>query len=114
MSRHYEKSRPISETLVAAGGKLFAGLSALFLLLSLVSLISQLVQPIHPSQATDVIVYLAITTLPLFLLSLICFAAYRFAKRGSFTFYWLVAAAVLFVIVTVAVILKLFDGFTPG
>ena len=84
MSRHYEKSKPLSDTLLIAGRYLFGGLSALFLLLCALSIISQVVRP-----GQDSWFFLAITAAPLLALGLVCASACKSAGRGSRNMYWL-------------------------
>ena len=109
MSRHYEKSKPLSDTLLVAGRYLFGGLAALFLLLCALSIASQIVRP-----SQDSWFFLAISAVPLLILGLICGVAFKSAGLGSLNFYWLIAGAIAFAVVVVGVIGWLFAGFTPG
>jgi hypothetical protein len=108
MNRHYVKSRPISETLLAAGRYLMGGLSVIFLLLSLLLIASEV------KGSGDISVFfLAVFVPPPLLLSFICFAAYRAARRGSFAFYWWVAGAVLIAVLAGAASIEFGRGFWP-
>ena len=109
MSRHYEKSKPLSGTLLIAGRYLFGCLAVLFLLASALSIISQIARPSYDSWF-----FLAVFAAPLLVLGIICIAACRSAGRGSLSFYWLAAGAVGFVATVLGFIGWLFTGFTPG
>ncbi|KQY51940.1 hypothetical protein ASD14_04505 [Lysobacter sp. Root494] len=109
MSRHYEKSKPLSDTLLVAGRILFGCLAVVFFLLCALSITSQVLRPDDDSWF-----FLAISAIPLLVLGLICLTAYRSAVRGSLSFYWLAAGAVSFALAACGFIGWLFIGFTPG
>jgi hypothetical protein len=109
MSRHYEKSKPLSATLLSAGRYLFGGLAAVLFLLAVLFVVGQILRPDQ-----DSIFVLAISAIPLFILGLMCVAAYKSASRGSSNFYWLAAGTAGFAVLAVSVIGWLFTGFTPG
>ncbi len=110
MNRHYDKSRPISATLLTMGSKIFAGLAVLLLVLSLASAALAL----GSDDQVVTLVLLALATLPLGILSAVCFGAYRAAKRGSLQFMWWVAGAFAFITLTTFTIGRFFEGFRVG
>jgi hypothetical protein len=109
MSRHYEKSKPLSDTLLVASRYLFGCLAVLFFLASALSIAGQIVRPSHDSWF-----FLAVFAAPLLVLGIICVAACRSAGRGSLNFYWLAAGGVGFAAAVIGFIGWLFAGFTPG